>query len=50
MISHTASLIGGDPEKLKTALKILIDDDVPVPVCVVPEAYQIGRASCRERV
>ena len=40
MISHTASLIGGDPEKLKTALKILIDDDVPVPVCVEPKAYR----------
>ena len=39
-ITHVASLIGGEPEKLIAALKNLINDDVPVPVCVVPEAYR----------
>ena len=39
-ITSTADLIGGDPEVLVAALKKLINVDVPVAPCVVPEAWR----------
>ena len=39
-ITSTADLIGGDPEVLVAALKKLINVDVPVAPCVVPEALR----------
>ena len=39
-ITYVADLIGGDPEELVAALKALINDDVPVAPCVVPEALR----------